>query len=140
MAQHQGGCQCGQVRFRVDVELEDSIQCNCSRCGKLGSVLAFADSASFTLEQGEDALTEFRFNTHRVAHLFCRACGIQSFGRGTAPNGQEVIAVNLRNGDCSGGSPRFWPAASRRHRLRDRDDKFRPDGQSTLTGLQALIP
>lgn len=96
MSRHQGGCQCGQVRFAVELELDDAIECNCSRCGKLGSVLAFADSASFALERGEDSLTEFRFNTHKVAHLFCRTCGIQSFGRGTAPNGQDVIAVNLR--------------------------------------------
>jgi hypothetical protein len=96
LSRHQGGCQCGQVRFAVDLELDDAIQCNCSRCGKLGAVLAFVDSASFALERGEDSLTEFRFNTHKVAHLFCRTCGIQSFGRGTAPNGQNVIAVNLR--------------------------------------------
>ena len=33
----------------------------------------------FTLMQGEDALSEYRFNTGMARHLFCRHCGIKSF-------------------------------------------------------------
>ena len=96
MATHQGGCQCGQVRYTVEIELDNPISCNCSRCGKLGSILAFAPASAFTLLQGEDALTEYRFNTHRISHLFCKTCGIESFGRGVAPDGMETVAINVR--------------------------------------------
>ena len=96
MAKHEGGCQCGRVRFAVEVGLEDLIACNCSRCGKSGAIMAFAGADAFELTSGDDALTEYKFNTHKIAHQFCETCGIQSFGRGTAPNGAEMVAVNVR--------------------------------------------
>jgi len=96
MTKHQGGCQCGRVRYAVDVELDNLITCNCSRCGKLGSVLAFAPAAAFELQQGEDALTEYRFNTHKIVHLFCETCGVESFSRGVGPGGAEMAAINVR--------------------------------------------
>lgn len=36
-------------------------------------------AANFQLEQGQDALTTYTFNTHRAKHQFCRFCGVQSF-------------------------------------------------------------
>ncbi len=96
MASHEGGCQCGRVRYAVEVELDQIISCNCSRCGKLGQILAFAPESAFELKSGQDALTEYKFNRHNIAHLFCETCGIQSFGLGTAPNGDKMAAINVR--------------------------------------------
>jgi hypothetical protein len=96
MASHEGGCQCGRVRYAVDVELDSVISCNCSRCGKLGAILAFAPESAFELRSGQDALTEFQFNTHKISHLFCETCGIQSFGLGSAPDGSRMAAINVR--------------------------------------------
>lgn len=93
---YDGGCQCGAVRYQVSTELGGVIACNCSRCGKLGSLLAFAPASDFTLRSGEDALTEFRFNKHVIHHLFCKVCGIQSFARGSTPDGKEMVAINVR--------------------------------------------
>jgi len=44
---YTGGCQCGKVRYQVELELGEVIACNCSRCGRLGSLLAFAPAANF---------------------------------------------------------------------------------------------
>ena len=96
MAHHEGGCQCGRVRFAVDVDLDGTIACNCSRCGKLGSILAFTGADAFDLQSGEGDLTEYQFNSHKISHFFCSTCGIQSFGRGVAPNGEVMVAVNVR--------------------------------------------
>lgn len=96
MARHQGGCQCGEVRFEVELGLEDLITCNCGRCGKLGSILAFAAEADLDILQGADALTEYRFNTGKIAHLFCSRCGIEPFGRGEGPGGIRMAAINVR--------------------------------------------
>lgn len=93
---YSGGCQCGAVRFDVTMEIGEVISCNCSRCSKVGSLLAFASAGNFTLQAGAGAMTEFRFNKHLIHHLFCKTCGVQSFSRGRAPNGSEMVAINVR--------------------------------------------
>jgi hypothetical protein len=93
---YTGGCQCGHVRYEVSLELGEVIACNCSRCGRLGSLLAFAPAQNFKLISGEGATTEYQFNKHLIHHLFCATCGIQSFARGKRPDGAEVVAVNAR--------------------------------------------
>jgi hypothetical protein len=93
---YHGGCQCGAVRYDVTMELGDVISCNCSRCGRLGSLLAFAPAQDFKLTAGEGATTEYQFNKRAIHHLFCATCGIQSFARGSMPDGTEVVAVNVR--------------------------------------------
>lgn len=93
---YSGGCQCGAVRYTVETDLDHTASCNCSRCGRLGTILSFTPAANFTLEQGEHALTEYRFNKHKIRHLFCATCGIQSFARATGPDGTEMVAVNAR--------------------------------------------
>jgi hypothetical protein len=96
---YKGGCQCGAVRFTVEADLDNTITCNCSRCQPLGMILTFAPPEAFVLEKGEDALTEYRFNTQKIAHLFCATCGVQSFGKGVMPSGATVMAVNARTLD-----------------------------------------
>jgi hypothetical protein len=95
---YTGGCQCGAVRYQVALDLDQPvIACNCSRCGRLGSLLSFAPASDFTLQSGEANLTEYQFNKHAIHHLFCSTCGIQSFARGTRPSdGAEMVAINVR--------------------------------------------
>jgi len=35
-------------------------------------------------------------NKKKIAHLFCKTCGVQGFGFGTDSEGNETVAVNLR--------------------------------------------
>jgi hypothetical protein len=94
---YSGGCHCGQVRFEVRMDLaQPLIACNCSICGKTGTVLAFTPSSTFTLKQGEAALRDYQFGKKSIHHLFCTTCGIRSFARGTGPDGTEMAAVNVR--------------------------------------------
>ena len=46
---YTGGCQCGAVRYEVTADLDHTISCNCSRCGRLGSILAFTPASAFKL-------------------------------------------------------------------------------------------
>ena len=92
---YTGGCQCGKIRYEVLLDLGEVISCNCSRCGRLGSLLAFTPAANFKLISGEGAMTEFQFNKHVIHHLFCSTCGIQSFARGMQ-RGAEMVAINAR--------------------------------------------
>ena len=96
MSTYTGGCQCGAVRYEASFELGEVISCNCSRCGRLGSLLAFAPEESFKLLSGADVTTEYQFNKHNIHHLFCSTCGIQSFAHGKGPGGAEMVAINVR--------------------------------------------
>src|SRR3979490_1617996 len=92
---YRGGCQCGQVRYEVSAEIGEVIACNCSRCGRLGSLLAFTPAENFKLLSRQGAMTEYQFNKHVIHHLFCSTCGIQSFARGKQKE-TEMVAVNAR--------------------------------------------
>ncbi len=93
---YTGGCHCGAVRYRVTMDLEFAVACNCSICSRTGTLLAFAPASRFELVSGADALTDYQFGRKRIHHLFCSRCGIRSFARGAMPNGDPVAAVNVR--------------------------------------------
>lgn len=94
-AHYRGSCQCGAVSFEADADLDQTVTCNCSRCKRLGSVLAFAPREAFTLKAGEDNLSEYLFNGGKIHHLFCKTCGIQSFSYGEKPDGSSMVAINV---------------------------------------------
>lgn len=99
VSMQQGGCHCGAVRYQVEIDPEaQAIACNCSMCGRSGTLLQFVPESAFKLEKGESNLTDYQFNKHLIHHLFCKTCGIKPFARGTGPNG-PTIAVNVRTLD-----------------------------------------
>ena len=91
----EGGCHCGRVRFRVTADLDRVTECNCSMCGKKGSLLTFAPAEQFTLVSGEGEMTSYKFNKKVIDHLFCSTCGVTSFARGTK-DGKAMVAINAR--------------------------------------------
>ena len=94
---YSGSCQCGKVSFDVDTTIEKVIACNCSRCRRIGSLLAAADADNFTLKSGKDALTTYQFNKHVINHNFCSACGVQTHSTGNNPKtGKAMVMVNVR--------------------------------------------
>ena len=95
LSHHQGSCQCGAVQYEVDVDLDATLTCNCSRCQRLGVVLAFAPRPSFLLKSGADNLTQYLFNKKTIQHLFCKTCGIESFAYGQMPDGTPTVAINV---------------------------------------------
>lgn len=93
---HQGGCHCGGIRFEVEGDIGQVIDCNCSLCRKRGGLLWFVPRAQFHLKTPEADLATYTFNTHQIRHHFCRVCGIAPFGEGRDPKGGEMAAVNAR--------------------------------------------
>jgi hypothetical protein len=94
---YPGGCHCGKVRYEVKLDLSAPvIACNCSMCGKKGTLLSFVPGADFKLLSGEDALTKYQFNKKVIDHLFCSTCGVTSFARGKKPDGTPTVAINTR--------------------------------------------
>jgi hypothetical protein len=79
------------------MEIGEVLACNCSRCARLGLLLAFAPAAQFKLLSGDAELTTFQFNKHMIEHKFCSTCGVQSFAMGTHPKtGAKLAAINVR--------------------------------------------
>jgi hypothetical protein len=94
---YEGGCHCGRVRYEVRLDLSKPVMaCNCSMCGRAGTLLTFVPTDEFSLRASADALTDYRFNKHAIHHVFCNACGIKSFARGQKPDGAQMIAINAR--------------------------------------------
>lgn len=92
---YEGSCHCGKVRYKATFELGNVISCNCSMCGRAGTLLAFVPESAFELVSGEDQLTDYTFNKHAIHHVFCKTCGIKSFAKGVGPTG-PIAALNVR--------------------------------------------
>ena len=96
MKTYRGSCHCGAVRFEADIDLsQGTLRCNCSICTKVRFWPAIVQSAAFRLLSGEADLTNYQFLSKRDKHLFCRHCGVRSFGIGTSPRWGEFYAVNV---------------------------------------------
>jgi hypothetical protein len=94
---YTGSCHCGAVRYTAEAELSQPVfACNCSMCGRTGTLLTFVPIEKFKLEQGAESLTDYQFNKRNIHHLFCKVCGVKSFGRGIGPGGAEMAAINVR--------------------------------------------
>ena len=104
MVKHTGGCHCGRVRFEVMAPAQIEVgDCNCSMCGKTGYLHLVVKKDQFKLLSGEDALTNYQFNTKNAKHLFCSHCGIKSFYVPRShPDGYSVNARCLDEGTVTG--------------------------------------
>jgi hypothetical protein len=92
---YRGSCQCQAVQFEAALDLDNTMTCNCSRCQRLGWVMAFTPRAKVTISQGEGATNEYLFNKERIRHQFCPTCGIEPYAFAAAPDGTEMVAVNV---------------------------------------------
>ena len=93
---YQGSCHCGKVRYEVEGELQGVMACNCSMCGRRGSLLWFVPRDRFRLLTPEADAATYTFNKHVIKHRFCASCGIHPFGEGTDPKGNRMAAINIR--------------------------------------------
>jgi hypothetical protein len=75
---HNGQCHCGSVKFRVRLEngLIEPRRCNCSMCRRRGAIVASVELKDLTIDQGEELLSLYQFNTRTAKHFFCSRCGI----------------------------------------------------------------
>jgi hypothetical protein len=93
----EGGCHCGDVRFRVTLRHRRAVDCNCSICTMKGFIHLIVDAADFELLTPMDAVATYTFNTGTAKHHFCKRCGIHSFYRPRShPDSLDVNARCLR--------------------------------------------
>lgn len=96
MTTHAGSCHCGRVAFEVDGNFGGAMVCNCSYCRRAGHMLAFTTPEHFRLKTPQKDVSVYLFNKQAINHYFCANCGISTHGGGVAPDGKQMVAVNLR--------------------------------------------
>ncbi|HDN2511996.1 TPA: GFA family protein [Providencia rettgeri] len=74
-------CHCGVVKFTVALTdgLNTARRCNCSFCSMRGAIAVSAPLSGVNILEGEEKLTQYRFNTNQAVHYFCSVCGIYTF-------------------------------------------------------------
>ena len=95
----RGSCHCGKIAYSLDAEPSEAIECNCSICRRKGALLAAVAPEQFHLESARDEIAVYTFGKHVIRHQFCKTCGCAPFSEGTGPDGEAMVAVNLRCAD-----------------------------------------
>ena len=140
----EGGCHCGRVRFRAEVDLDQMSNCSCSICTKKGMLHLTMDLAAFQLLSGKSALKSYTFGTGVAQHTFCSHCGMQAFYiPRSQPHRVTVNARCLDDIDATSLKPtrffdgRHWEDAQRR-RIAESGEAPPPDAHGAKT-LQAIL-
>jgi hypothetical protein len=104
MTSHDGGCLCGQVRFRVTGPLLDSGYCHCRMCQRNSGapVVAWAtfSAASFSWIAGEPGTYA---SSAQAKRQFCAACGSYMVFR--SDSNPAEISVNTASFDDPSAFP-----------------------------------
>ncbi|WP_419808020.1 GFA family protein [Sphingomonas sp.] len=103
-----GGCQCGRVRYSVEVTDRDAYLCHCRFCqratGGVAAALKQVDTVAVTWEREPD-----RYRSSPIAQRgFCRECGTPLTYEGDGSDGLDLTvgsfddAASLRPVEHSG--------------------------------------
>ncbi len=100
MEKRTGQCHCGAVKYEVELDLtQPVIECNCSHCSVKSLLLSAAPQSALSITEGEENLTEYRFNTEKIAHRFCKTCGVQPLATALGKDGTPMSMINVRTID-----------------------------------------
>ena len=93
---YEGGCHCGRVRFRIEVDLAENVigECDCSICTKKGILHLPVHRDRMQVLSGAGDLSTYTFGTGTAKHTFCRHCGIHTFYQPRSD--PENYSVNAR--------------------------------------------
>jgi hypothetical protein len=85
VANLQGGCLCGGVRFEVSEPFQTVSQCHCTSCKKLsggvGTVSGRVQTEAVRILEGDELLRTYQ-PEEGSSKTFCSACGSNLFGAG----------------------------------------------------------
>ena len=86
-------CHCGSVHLKIETNLSNIKQCNCSICKRKNAKMNILPKDAIMSISGEENLSTYQFGTNVAKHYFCKNCGIYTHHqRKSDPNG---IGVNI---------------------------------------------
>lgn len=96
---HEGGCYCGEIRFKVDGDPLFKGQCHCRECqymtgGDANHVMAFPE-AVFELTKGKPTSFTRTDIDNPVTREFCGNCGTPMISKSPAMAGAVLLKVGL---------------------------------------------
>ena len=84
-------CHCGSVHLKIETNLSNIKQCNCSICKRKNAKMNLVSKDSVKIIKGADNLSSYQFNTMIAKHFFCKTCGIYTHHyRRSDPNGAAI--------------------------------------------------
>jgi hypothetical protein len=108
----EGGCLCGEVRYRITGKLGPAIYCHCKMCQR-ASGSAFASNAPvrtryFEIATGAERVSEYESSPGKF-RAFCGRCGSPLYSRTAADPETRRIRLGTLDGD-PGRRPlaHFW--------------------------------
>jgi hypothetical protein len=112
---YQGGCVCGAVRYEAVIDFSSgTTRCNCSMCTKASLWSVMIRPEAFKLLAGADNLGDFQRGGKFGHFVFCKTCGVRSFGHGDAPwmggayYAVHVNCLDLQDGELAGVEVRHF--------------------------------
>ncbi len=97
-----GGCLCGEIRYRITVPLLSAGYCHCTHCqrrtGTGSSANGRVPQAGFELLSGAELLKAFQPPTGRPK-LFCSKCGSAMFSGDPFADAQVAVRLGTLDGD-----------------------------------------
>ncbi|HEU0033617.1 MAG TPA: GFA family protein [Kofleriaceae bacterium] len=109
MAALEGGCACGEIRYRLDDAPYDCGYCHCRLCQRSSGapVLVFASvkRASFVVTKGQPRR---RISSHLGERWFCDRCGTQLAMLVDDPDAIDFTVATLDDPDAIAPSFHIW--------------------------------
>jgi len=92
---YKGSCHCEKVSFQIKAKnvMDELYRCNCSLCMKKSIIMKFVDKHDFSLLEGEEFLSSYKWNKNIAEHFFCKVCGIYTHHKRRKDPNQ--ISVNI---------------------------------------------
>lgn len=88
---YEGSCHCRGIRFTVETDLAQVMRCNCSICGRTGTLMTFVPASALEQTQGEELYVDYQFGKKSIHHGFCKVCGVRPYGSGAGEHGPMAM-------------------------------------------------
>jgi hypothetical protein len=109
----EGGCLCGQVRYRINALPHDAGYCHCRMCQRAAGapVVPWLTVASAALAWTKDDPAVYR-SSAKAERLFCPRCGTQlGFREVALPDRLDVTLASLDDPEAVRPSHHIWTAS-----------------------------